>query len=89
MIAEDFRPVRVLVTESLVVPKGAFSRGGRGACPSHEDKEHVRAQGEKRPRAVPAFRYRSTPIRLWPNPTELGEGAASVLSSGNCAETGQ
>ena len=42
-------------------------------------KEHVRAQGEKRPRAVPAFRCRSTPIRLRPNPTELGEGAASAV----------
>ena len=66
MIAEDFRPVRVLATESLVVPKGAFSREREGLAPRMKTKEHVRAQGEK-----------------------TGEGAASVLSSGNCAETGQ
>ena len=47
MIAEDFRPVRVLVTESLVVPKGAFSREREGLAPRMKTKEHVRAQGEK------------------------------------------
>ena len=51
MIAEDFRPVRVLATESLV---GLRLR------------EHVRAQGEK-----------------------TGEGAASVLSSGDHAGFGR
>ena len=39
MIAEDFRPVRVLATESLAGPR----------------REHVRAQGEKTARARPAF----------------------------------
>ena len=39
----------------------------------------LRARGEKRPVAVPALRWRPTPIRLRPNPTALREGAASAV----------
>ena len=90
MIAEDFRlgapAVRVLATESLVGLRGAFSRGARLWGARMKTQEHVRAQGAKPPGAVPAFRWRATPIRPRPNPTALGEGAASVLPSRDQAQ---